>query len=91
MQNCVVLYSDPEGLEHSVVVMADSLFEPAAMALRAFKTHGCPPGPAARLPVQVTPPAVTHVATVQKVEDWLKGGARSPKEALLKKRLRSSN
>ena len=91
MQNCVVSYSDPEGLEHSVVVIADSLFEAAAMALRAFSTHGCPPGPAARLRVQVTPPAVTHIVTVQKVEDWLKGGARSPREALLKKRLRSSN
>ena len=41
MQNCVVSYSDPEGLEHSVVVMADSLFEAAVMALRAFNTHGC--------------------------------------------------
>ncbi len=91
MQNCVVSYSDPEGLEHSVVVMADSLFEAAAMALRGFNTHGCPPGPAARLRVQVTPPAVTHIVTVQKVEDWLNGGARSPREALLKNRLRSSN
>jgi len=71
--------------------MADSLFEAAAMALRAFKTHGCPPGPAARLRVQVTPPAVTHIVTVQKVEDWLRDGARSPREALLKKRLRSTN
>jgi hypothetical protein len=70
-----------------VVVMADSLFEAAAMALRAFNAHGCPPGPAARLHVQVTPPPVTHIVTVQKVEDWLKGGARSPREALLKKRL----
>ena len=64
-----------------MVVMAESLFEAAAMALRAFNTHGCPPGPAARLRVQVTPPAVTHIVTVQKVEDWLKGGARSPREA----------
>ena len=51
------------------------------MALRAFNTHGCPPGPAARLRVQVTPPAVTHIVTVQKVEDWLRDGARSPREA----------
>ena len=87
MQNCVVAYSDPEGLEHSVAVHADSLFEATALALRAFKTHGCPPGPVARLRVQVTSPAVTHIVTVQKVEDWLKGGARSPKEALLKRRL----
>jgi len=87
VHNCVVSYSDPEGLEHSVAVQAGSLFEAAAMALRAFKAHGCPPGPATRLHVQVTPPTVTHIVTVQKVEDWLKGGARSPREALLKRRL----
>ena len=81
----------PGAHEHSVIVMADWLFDAAAMALRAFNAHGCPPGLAARLRVQVTPPAVTHIVTVQKVEDWLKGGARSPREALLKKRLRSSN
>ena len=26
------------------------------------------------LPADATPPTVTHVVTVQKVEDWLKGG-----------------
>ena len=87
MPNCVVSYTDSQGLEHSVPLQADSLFEAAAMALRAFKAHGCPPGPAARLRVQVIPPAGTHVFTVQQVEDWLKGGASSPKEALLKRRL----
>ena len=87
MPNCVVSYSDSEGLEHAVAVQADSLFEAAAMALRAFKAHGCAPGPACRLRVQVTPLTVTHIVAVQKVEDWLKGGARSPREALLKKRL----
>src|SRR5215467_8180612 len=41
-------------LEYSVAVMADSLFEAAAMALRVFSTHGCPTRPAVRLRVQVT-------------------------------------
>jgi hypothetical protein len=70
--------------------MADSLFEAAVMALRAFNTHGCPPGPAVKLRVQVTPSAVTHIVAVQKVANWLRDGARSPREALLKKRLRST-
>ena len=91
MLNCVVSYSDPEGLEHAVAVQADSLFEAAAMALRAFKAHACAPGPACRLRMQVTPATVTHIVAVQKVEDWLKGGARSPREALLKKRLQGSD
>jgi hypothetical protein len=43
--NCVVSYSDPEGLEHSVVVMADSLFEAAAMALRAQRLWPNPTRP----------------------------------------------
>jgi hypothetical protein len=90
VQNCVVSYSDPEGLDHSVAVQANSLFEAAAMALRAFKAHGCAPGPGCRLRVQVTPPTVTHIVIVQKVEEWLKGGARSSREALLKERLRGS-
>ena len=69
MQDCVVSYCDPEGLEHFVAVQAGLLLEAAAMALGAFKAHGCPPGPAARLQVRVTPPAVTHIVTVQKVYD----------------------
>jgi hypothetical protein len=50
-----------------------------------------PSGASGQIRVQVTPPAVTHIVTVQKVEDWLRDGARSPREALLKKRLRSTN
>jgi len=36
-RTCVVSFRDPEGLEHSVVVIAVSLYAAAARALKAFK------------------------------------------------------
>jgi hypothetical protein len=91
VQQYVVSFSDADGIEHSVEVSASSLLEAAALALKAFKDGGCAPGPASRLMVKVTPPCLTHVVRVQRVLDWLSGGARSPREALLKRRLSGGN
>jgi hypothetical protein len=57
------------------------------LALEAFRAHNCSPGPAARIEVEVRT-SVTHTVTVTKVKEWLDGGARSPKERILKNRLK---
>jgi hypothetical protein len=87
VQHCVVPYSDTAGTEHSGEVGADSLLEAAALGLAAFKNSGYGPGPTSTLTVKVMPPCVCHTLKVQRVLDWLNGGARSPREVLLKRRL----
>jgi hypothetical protein len=58
------------------------------LALKSFREHDCAPGPAAHLSVEVKSPSMTHTLVVHAVEDWLNGGAKSPKEAIEKRRLK---
>jgi hypothetical protein len=87
-KNCTVSFSDSEGVRHSVDVSAETMYEAAVLALRSFREHDCNPGPAAHLSVEVKSPGITHTLVAHAVEDWLNGGARSPREAIEKKRLR---
>lgn len=88
MASCVVSYVDIEGLRHSVEVEADSLYEAAVFALRTFREHECEPGQASKLEVEIRS-SVTHTVTLKKIHDWLQGGAKTPKEAVMKERLRA--
>jgi hypothetical protein len=83
---CVVSFVDG-GMRHTVEVQADSLYEAAVLAVRTFRLHDCDPGPGRELAVEVRS-SVTHTITLKKIQDWLNGGAKSPKEAVLKERLR---
>jgi hypothetical protein len=85
---CVVSYLDTSGIRHTVEVEAESLYEAAALAICAFKAHDCEPGGMASLEVEVRK-SVTHTLTVTRLHQWLGGGSRSPKDAVLKERLRS--
>jgi hypothetical protein len=85
---CIVSYLDTEGLRHTVEVEAESLYEAAVLAIRTFRQHDCEPGQASILEVEVRS-SVTHTVTIRKIHDWLNGGARTPKEAVTKERLRA--
>jgi hypothetical protein len=67
-------------------VEASGLYEAAALALRTFRQHGCDPGVMGKLEVEVRS-TITHTLTVQRLQSWLDGGAKNPKEAVLKERL----
>jgi hypothetical protein len=84
---CIVSYRDIEGLRHTVEVQAESLFEAAILAMRIFRQHGCEPTDVSQIDVEIRS-SVTHTVTLKKVHHWLNVGARSPKEALLKQRLK---
>lgn len=88
MAFCVVSYLDTEGLRHTVEVEADSLYEAAALAIRTFRQHNCEPGQVSDLEVEVRS-SVVHTITPRKIYDWLNGGAKTPKEAVMKERLRA--
>jgi hypothetical protein len=84
---CIVSYLDIDGLRHKVEVQAASVYEAAALAIAAFKKHNCQPGELSQLDVEVRT-SVTHTVTVKKLREWVNGGARTPKEAIAKERLR---
>jgi hypothetical protein len=85
---CVVSYLDTEGLRHTAEVQAESLYEAAVLAICAFKRHDYEPGALSQLDIEIRS-SITHTVTPKKVRQWLEGGAKSPKEAVMKERLRS--
>jgi hypothetical protein len=86
--SCVVSYLDTEGLKHTVQVEAQSLYEAAVLAIRIFRQHQCEPGQVSTLEVEVRS-SVIHTITPKKIYEWLNGGSKTPKEAVMKERLRS--
>jgi hypothetical protein len=88
MALCIVSYVDIEGLRHTVEVEAESLYEAAVLAIRTFRQHKCEPGQVSKLEVEVRS-SVIHTITPRTIYDWLNGGAKSPKEAVMKERLRA--
>jgi hypothetical protein len=91
VRSCLVSFTDSEGIEHSVRIPAESLYETAIEAMAAFRRGAFAEmafGPATRLTVRVTAPEEEHMVTVGKVLSWLEGGARSPSEQVKKNRLR---
>ena len=87
MAKCFVSYLDVSGIRHQVEVEATTMYEAAALAIRAFREHDCEPGPLSQLEVEIRT-AVTHTLTVKKLREWLNGGAKTPKEVVIKDRLR---
>ena len=91
VRSCLVSFTDTEGIEHSVRIAAESLYEAAIEAMAAFR-HGAFAdmtfGPATPLRIRVRAPEEEHTVTVGKVLSWLDGVARSPYEQAKKSRLK---
>ena len=90
-RSCFVSFIDSEGIEHSVRVPAESLYEAAVEAIAAFRPGvlaEMPLGPATRLAIRVKAPEEEHTVTIARVLSWLDGVATSPSEKLKKSRLR---
>ena len=87
MAKCFVSYLDLSGIRHQVEVEAGSLYEAAALAVRAFRDHDCEPGPLCQLEIEIRT-SVTHTLTVKKLREWLNGGAKTPRDVVMKDRLR---
>ena len=87
MAVCIVSFLDTNGIRHSVEIEAASLFEAAVLAVKIFRDHDCAPGEISRLEVEIRS-SVTHEVTLKKVRQWLDGGAKTPKNAVMKDRLK---
>ncbi len=88
MAACIVSFVDLDGVRHSVEVQADGLYEAGVLGLCAFRKHDLEPGGLTELEVEVRS-SIKHAITVTKLREWLQRGVRTPKEAVLKERLRA--
>ena len=88
MADCIVSFVDLDGVRHGVEVQAEGLYEAAILGLAAFKKHDFLPAALTQLEVEVRS-SITHTVTVKKVHEWLQRGVRTPKDAVLKERLRA--
>jgi hypothetical protein len=89
---CRVSYLDSRNIEHAVDVTADSLFEAAAVAVRAFREGALMddlPVAGTELRIAVFPLPVEHRVRLQRVEHWAQTGTvKSPVEMLRRERVR---
>ena len=92
VRTCLVSFQDSQGLEHAVEVDASSVYEAAALGLQAFRASELSgyvrPGKTTRLVVTIRRLEAQHEVRVSQLEDWLVSGSRSPREQVLKGRLR---
>lgn len=89
-QGCRVSFKDSDGVLHEAEVQAESLYEAAVLALKAFKvawTDG--PKPATRLSIQVMSPVVRHEVTVAQVKAWLERNSNNPNDQARKRDLKA--
>lgn len=87
---CRVSFTDLNGSRHSVEVVAESLYEAAALGLKALQSADFvdpSPGDASRLEVEVNVASVCHTVTVHQLKRWIESGSSDPREGLKKQRL----
>ena len=88
---CKVSCRDATGAEHSVEVMARTLYEAVGRGLQILRAHEWVDGVGRNwaLTVAVKNPEVTHSVRLMEFENWLQGSGKSPAEQALKIELRS--
>jgi hypothetical protein len=64
------------------------MYEAAVLGIKVFREHDCEPREGNQLEIEVRS-SVVHALTIRKIHEWLNGGAKTPKEAVMKERLRT--
>jgi hypothetical protein len=92
VRTCNVTCRDAQGVEHTIQVSAQSLYEAVAQALRVFRqddwTESPEHGPSTVV-VRIKQPEVEHRVRIKDFQNWLESTTRSPAEMALKNRLRA--
>ena len=91
LRTCRVICRDTEGVEHTVEVGAESLYEAVARGLAAFRNADWASKVGqgqTTIMVVVKQPEVEHKVRMRDFEAWLESNGRSPAEMTLKSRLR---
>jgi hypothetical protein len=89
-KRCRVSFRDVDGIRHQAEVQADTLYEAAALGLKALKKSDWIDviGPGTRIDIQVLQPPVEHFMMYAQLTRWLDGGAKNPADAVRKKKLK---
>jgi hypothetical protein len=91
VRTCRVTCRDAQGVERTVEVSAQSLYEAVAQAVRVFREDDWSQD-ANRVPasvvVTINQPQVEHRVRIEDFENWLESAGKSPAEVALKSRLR---
>jgi hypothetical protein len=88
---CTVVVHDLNDTAHQLDVTAETLYEAVAQALAMVRGHdwvGDIGKGLTTVTVKVRNPEVTHIVKIQDFENWLNRGCKSPRETVLKARLR---
>ncbi len=91
LRTCRVSFQDLDGIAHSVEVTAQSLFEAAVLAIKAFRAAEwieSGPGSGTVLEISVLQPVARHRIPLRRITAWLEANGRTPKEQANKQRLR---
>jgi hypothetical protein len=76
---------DSQGVEHTVEVTAQNVFEAVAQALRVFREYEwCDLALGASVRVRIRQPEVEHRVQIRDFYNWLEAAGRSPAEMTLK-------
>jgi hypothetical protein len=92
VKTCRVTCSDTRGVNHTVEVTAETLYEAVAQALRLFRENDWSDDVRrvpATMTVRVKQPEMEHRVRTRDFESWLESAPRSPAEMALKSRLRA--
>jgi hypothetical protein len=84
----LVSVTDANGSRHSVEVLAESLYEAAALGLKVLRAADTL-GPMTRLQLHLRTPTVMHEVTIQQLQRWLDAAPVSPREAVRTAKLKS--
>jgi len=90
-RKCVVTFRDAEGIDHAVVVNAESLYEAASLALRQFRRDDWSREAAldlGTLRIEVWDQPTLFRVEVAKLEAWLRRSSGSPRETLLRNKIK---
>jgi phosphoribosylformimino-5-aminoimidazole carboxamide ribonucleotide (ProFAR) isomerase len=89
-QSCRVTIRDPQGIEHTAEVTAESLYETIALGLKAIRESSWVEGIAQNFVIRVlvrdTP--VEHTVEFRAFNKWLEQRGRTPKEITTRSRIR---
>src|SRR5271157_895401 len=91
VRTCRVTCCDTQGVELTVQVTAQSLYEAVAQALRVFREDEWSEDPnrsPASVVLTINQPEVEHRVRIKDFENWLKSAGKSLAEMALKSRLR---
>ena len=89
-KTCSVTFRGVDGIQHSVDVTAESVYEAAALGVSLLRQDGWTDviGPGMSIDVRATHPATTHSVTLAQIRRWCDGVAVSPDEVLKRRKVK---